>query len=135
MSDISKINVGGTEYNLKDSTARTEVQPIARGGTGATTAAGALSNLGISGIFSRVTYEVRNVSVAPGADSRQTFNVTRPGYTAIAVSAFYISFTRTPCIYRTYLSPDGEEAYVWFSNNSTTPISGTAQVEILYVKN
>lgn len=135
MSDISKINVGGTEYNLKDSTARTEIQPVARGGTGATTAAGALSNLGISGIFSRVTYEVRNVSISAGADNTQTFNVTRPGYTAIAVSAFYISFTKTPSIYRTFLSADGKEARISVSNNNATAISGIVQAEILYVKN
>lgn len=135
MSDISKINVGGTEYNIKDNTARTEIQPVARGGTGATTAAGALSNLGISGIFSRVIYRANNVSISAGTSDTQIFNVTRPGYTAIAVSAFYISFTKTPSIYRTYLSTAGTEARISVSNYNATAISGMVEIEILYVKN
>jgi hypothetical protein len=35
MSDISKINVEGVDYDVKDVVARTEVIPIERGGTGA----------------------------------------------------------------------------------------------------
>ena len=45
MSDISKINVDGVDYDVKDVTARTETTPIERGGTGATTQEQALSNL------------------------------------------------------------------------------------------
>lgn len=45
MADVSKIRVDGVDYDVKDATARTEITPIERGGTGSTTQSQALSNL------------------------------------------------------------------------------------------
>lgn len=45
MSDISKINVNGVDYDVKDTIARTEVTPIERGGTGSTVKEKAIESL------------------------------------------------------------------------------------------
>lgn len=47
MSDISKINVDGVDYDVKDVTARTEITPIERGGTGASTISEARKKLSV----------------------------------------------------------------------------------------
>ena len=51
MADVSKIRVDGVDYDVKDATARTEVTPIARGGTGAITKETALDALFYGGII------------------------------------------------------------------------------------
>lgn len=47
MADISVLNVEGIDYDVKDVTARTEVTPISRGGTNATTESSARANLSV----------------------------------------------------------------------------------------
>lgn len=57
MADVSKIRVDGVDYDIKDNTARTEVTPIERGGTGNTTAINA-----INALLKRSTLNLNNQS-------------------------------------------------------------------------
>lgn len=47
MADVSKIRVDGVDYDVKDTTARTEITPIERGGTGASNLYSARANLSV----------------------------------------------------------------------------------------
>lgn len=84
MSDISKINVDGVDYDVKDVTARTEITPIERGGTGNSTIDGSCKTLltrplvdannviDANSISNIGLYKI-NISVASGIDP-STYN-------------------------------------------------------------
>lgn len=54
MADVSKIRVDGVDYDVKDATARSEIVPITRGGTGSNTAEQSRRSLGVPGLFNYI---------------------------------------------------------------------------------
>ena len=110
---------------------------IANGGTGAKTAAAALSNLKLSEMFTIQGFSKSAGSISGGGAVLVDIDITKSGYKPLAISRMSLGGTSiTACtLYRFGInSDDNTVANVGIKNTGNSAATPTVSIDVLYVK-
>ena len=110
---------------------------IANGGTGATTAAAALSNLKLSEMFAIQGFSKSAGSISGGGAVLVDIDITKSGYKPLAISRMSLGGTSiTACtLYRFGINSDNNTvANVGIKNTGNSATTPTVSIDVLYVK-
>ena len=110
---------------------------IANGGTGATTAAAALSNLKLSEMFTIQGFSKSAGSISGGGAVLVDIDITKSGYKPLAISRMSLGGTSiTACtLYRFGINSDNNTvANVGIKNTGNSATTPTVSIDVLYVK-
>ena len=110
---------------------------IANGGTGATTASGALSNLKLSEMFAIQGFSKSAGSISGGGSALGDIDITKSSYKPLAIFRMSLSGTSiTACtLYRFGINSDNNTvANVGIKNMGNSAVTPTVSIDVLYVK-